>query len=441
MSDLLLPHDAALERLRALHPQLIDLSLGRIERLLARLGHPERRLPPVIHVAGTNGKGSTVAFVRAMAEAAGLKVHAFTSPHLVRFNERIRLAGRLIEDAHLAEVLARLEAVNAGEPITFFEITAAAAIQAFAETPADLCIVEVGLGGRYDATNVFDQPAVSVIAPVDYDHMDFLGDTLAAIAGEKAGLLKRGRPGVIARQPDAALAVIEAEAERIGAPLTLAGRDFDAYAEGGRLAFQDEAGLLDLPPPGLFGAHQVDNAGVAIAAIRALDDARIGDGAIAAGIAGAVWPARMQPLTRGPLARMTEARGGDLWLDGGHNPHAARALALAAEALRARDGRPVAIVLGMLARKDAAGVVAALAPLKPALFTTGFASELAADPHALAEIAAAQGLEARACADVSQAVCEALGAARDGPAPHVMICGSLYLAGEVLNLSRETWPT
>ena len=222
MTDRLPPQDAALERLKALHPLLIDLSLGRVQRLLAALGNPERRLPPVVHVAGTNGKGSTVAYLRAIAEAAGLRVHAFTSPHLVRFNERIRLAGRLIGDEALAALLEEVERANAGEPITFFEITAAAALQAFADHPADLCLVEVGLGGRYDATNVFDAPALSVITPVDYDHREYLGDTLELIAGEKAGVLKPGRPAVIARQPEAARHVIEAEAERQGAPLILA---------------------------------------------------------------------------------------------------------------------------------------------------------------------------------------------------------------------------
>jgi dihydrofolate synthase / folylpolyglutamate synthase len=438
MTDRLLPHDAALERLRALHPTLIDLSLGRVRRLLSALGHPERRLPPVVHVAGTNGKGSTVAVLRAIAEAAGLKVHVFTSPHLVRFAERIRIAGRLIEPDALTELLETVEHANAGEPITFFEITAAAALKAFADHPADLCLVEVGLGGRFDATNVFDGPAVTVITPVDYDHREYLGDTLGEIAGEKAGVIKPGRPVVVARQPPAALEVIEREAERLGAALVLAGRDFDSYAQGGRMVFQDEAGLLDLPPPGLFGAHQVDNAGVAIAAARQLRDPRLDEAAMAAGVAGARWPARMQRLTAGPLAEAARARGADLWLDGGHNPHAARALADAARALRARDGRPVALIVGLLARKDAAGVFAGLAGAADTVLTTGFASELAADPAALAAVATAQGVAAHPYPDVTAALAAALAA--DDPAPHVIICGSLYLAGEVLALSPDTWP-
>ena len=438
MTDRLLPHDAALERLRRLHPILIDLSLGRVQRLLGALGHPEQRLPPVIHVAGTNGKGSTVAYLRAIGEAAGLKVHAFTSPHLVRFAERIRIGGQLIGDEALATLLEQVEAANAGEPITFFEITAAAALKAFADHPADLCLMEVGLGGRHDATNVFDAPALSVVTPVDYDHREYLGDTLEQIAGEKAGILKRGRPAVIGRQPEAALAVIEAQAAALGAPLTVAGRDFDAYAKGGRLVFQDEAGLLDLPPPGLFGAHQIDNAGIAVAAVRALGDPRIGEPAIAAGVAAARWPARMQRLTAGPLAQQARAAGADLWLDGGHNPHAARALAEAARSLHARDGRPVALIVGLLARKDAIGVFEALRGGAERVVITGFASDLAGDPAVLAQAAEAAGVPAIVCADVSAALTAAL--AGGGPPPHVIICGSLYLAGEVLAMSPETWP-
>jgi dihydrofolate synthase/folylpolyglutamate synthase len=438
MTDHLRPHDAALERLRRLHPILIDLSLGRVERLLAALGAPHTQLPPVVHVAGTNGKGSTVAFLRAIAEGAGLRVHAFTSPHLVRFAERIRLAGELISEDRLTELLARVEAVNAGEPITFFEITAAAALTAFAETPADLCLVEVGLGGRFDATNVFPHPAVTVITPVDYDHKEHLGDTLTAIAGEKAGILRQGAPAVVARQPEEALAVIEATAARLGAPLTLAGRDFDAYAQAGRLVYQDEAGLLDLPPPALLGRHQYDNAGVAIAAARILNESRIDEAAIARGVASAVWPARMQRLTAGPLARLAAARGADLWLDGGHNPHAAEALSQTAADLSARDGRPVVFVMGLLARKDVVGIFAALAANQSRLITVAFQSDLAADPQALANQARALGLTADACPDVSAGVRLALSG--EGPAPHVLICGSLYLAGEVLALSPETLP-
>ncbi|HEX7760922.1 MAG TPA: folylpolyglutamate synthase/dihydrofolate synthase family protein, partial [Caulobacteraceae bacterium] len=335
-------------RLRALHPSLIDLSTGRVERLLEALGRPQDRLPPVIHVAGTNGKGSTTAYLRAMAEAAGLKAHVIISPHLVRFAERIRIAGTLITEEELSQRIDEVEAANDSQPISFFEITTALAIHAFAQTPADLCIVEVGLGGRFDASNVFAAPAVSVITPVDYDHLEMLGPELAKIAWEKAGIIKRGRPVVVARQMDEALETIEAEAEALDAPLTLMGRDIDAYEQNGRLIVQLEDSLLDLPPPSLFGAHQFDNAGLAVAAIHALGDPRIDEDAIGRGVASAVWPGRFQSLTKGPLAEMARLRGADLWLDGAHNPHAGRALAdaiarLAARAAAARSSGGVAL--------------------------------------------------------------------------------------------------
>ena len=438
MTDHLRAHDAALERLRALHPIKIDLSLDRIARLLDTLGRPQDRLPPVVHVAGTNGKGSTVAFVRAIAEAAGLKVHVLTSPHLVRFAERIRLAGTLIGDAALAELLARVEAANAGEPITFFEITTAAAILAFAETPADLCVLEVGLGGRFDASNVVDRPAVSVICPVDYDHREFLGDELGKIAWEKAGIIKPGRPVVSARQAEAALASIEREAARQGAPLTLMGRDFDAWSERGRMAFSDETGLEDLPAPRLAGAHQVANAGLAIAACKALGDPRIGEAALAAGVAAASWPARMQPLAAGPYGARARARGADLWLDGGHNPHAARAVAEAFGRV-ANDGRPAVLIAGLLSNKDARGFFRAFIGLGPRVLAIPFDAEAAASADAVATAALEAGLRAEPCAGLDAALDLAL--AGDGPAPHVLICGSLYLAGEVLAASPETWPS
>ncbi len=437
MSEHLRPHDAALERLKALHPKLIDLSLGRMRRLCAALGDPQRRLPPVIHVAGTNGKGSTVAMLRAIAEAAGLKVHVFTSPHLVRFAERIRLAGTLITDAHLAAVLERIEAVNAGQPITFFEITTAAAFQAFSEVEADLCLLEVGLGGSLDATNVLERPAVSVIAPVDHDHREFLGDTIAGIAGEKAGIIKRGAPVVIGRQGPEAFEVIEARAQALGAPLLALGTDFDAWLERGRLCIQLDERLLDLPAPALAGAHQVDNAALAAVAALQLREARIDDAAIGRGIASAVWPARMQRLTAGPLAAMAKARGADLWLDGGHNPHAARALARTIGDLAARDGRPVALVCGLLANKDADGFFSAFAGLAPAVHTVGFDAPAAADPADLARIARAHGLRASVHTDVTAGLAAALAGQT---VPHVVIAGSLYLAGEVLGLDEATWP-
>ncbi len=438
MTDHLRASDAALERLKTLHPKKIDLSLDRILRVLEALGRPQDKLAPVIHVAGTNGKGSTVAFLRAMAEAAGLRVHVYTSPHLVRFVERIRLAGALITDEQLAEVLGRVERANAGQPITFFEITAAAALLAFAETPADLTVLEVGLGGRYDATNVVPTCAVAAIAPVDYDHAEFLGTDLTRIAWEKAGIIKPGRPVVSARQAEVAFEAIEAEASLQGAPLAAMGREFDAFAQDGRMVFQGEDRLLDLPLPSLAGAHQIENAGLAVAAVLALDDPRIDEAAIAEGVAGAVWPARLQRLTKGPFGRKAAARGSDLWLEGGHNPHGARAMARALEAMAARDHRPVTLITGMLGNKDAAGFYAALKDLNPIVYTIRADAETAASAEDLETAARAAGLRATACGSLMAAMDEALGA--DGPAPHLVICGSLYLAGEVLAASPETWP-
>jgi dihydrofolate synthase/folylpolyglutamate synthase len=430
--------DQAIGRLRALHPTLIDLSTGRVERLLEALDRPQDRLGRVIHVAGTNGKGSTVAYLRAIAEAAGLKVHALTSPHLVRFAERIRIAGRLITDEALDQRINEVEAANAGAPISFFEISTVLAFHAFAAEPAGVTLVEVGLGGRFDATNVFARPAASVITPVDLDHLEWLGPELGNIAWEKAGILKAGAPGIIARQKEEALAVIEAEAERVGAPLRIMGRDFDAWEERGRLMLQLEDRLYDLPPPALAGPHQVANAGLAAAAILAIGEPRIDDDALARGLETAVWPGRFQRLTAGPLAGAARTRGADLWLDGAHNPHAARALAEAAARLTARDGRPLTLIVGMLGRKDARGFFEAFAGLRPRLFVTGFHSESATPPEILAEAACAAGLDAQLAEGVEAALSAAL--AVEGPAPHVIICGSLHFIGDVLALSPDTWP-
>jgi dihydrofolate synthase/folylpolyglutamate synthase len=430
--------DAVIQRLRANHPSLIDLTTGRVERLLAALGHPERRLPPVIHVAGTNGKGSTVAYLRAIAEAQGLRVHAITSPHLVRFAERIRIAGELISDERLTELTDRLETVNDGQPISFFEITTVLALQAFAETPADLCIVEVGLGGRFDATNIFDVPAVSVITPIDYDHLEMLGPELGKIAWEKAGIIKRGRPAVSARQPDEALEVIEREADDRMAPLFLMGRDFDAWEERGRLMVQMPDRLLDLPPPSLFGGYQFANAGLAVAAALTFDHG-LGEDVLAQGVSSAVWPARFQRLTKGPLAELAKARGSDLWLDGGHNPHAGRALAEAASRLVDRDPRPLVLVAGMFARKDAQGFFRPFAEMRPRLIVTTFDSPNAAPAEELVEAASKVGLSPETAANVADGVARAL--ETDGPAPHVLICGGLHFAGEVLAMSPDTWPS
>jgi dihydrofolate synthase/folylpolyglutamate synthase len=431
--------DVLIARLRALHPILIDLTTGRVERLLEALGRPQDRLPPVIHVAGTNGKGSTTAYLRAIGEAAGLKVHVLTSPHLVRFVERIRVAGVLITEAELEGLIDRVETANGGAPISFFEITTVIAILAFAETPADLCVIEVGLGGRFDATNIFAHPAVTVITPVDYDHLELLGPELSKIAWEKAGIMRAGRPCVAAHQPEEAFAVIEAEAEQVGAPMIAMGRDADAWEEHGRLRVQLGERLLDLPAPSLFGPYQFDNAGLSVVAMAQLDDPRITDAAMAQGVAGAVWPARFQRLTLGPVAERARALGVDVWLDGGHNPHAGRALALAAARLVARDGRPLTMVVGMFARKDALGFFAPFETLMPRVITTPFDSPIAADAEGLAEAARAAGLGAVAEASIEAALDQAL--TFDGPAPHLLICGGLHFAGEVLAMSEETWPT
>ncbi len=392
---------------------------------------------PVIHVAGTNGKGSTTAFLRTMAEAAGLRVHVLTSPHLVRFAERIRIAGRLISDEELSFRIDEVEAANAGEPISFFEITTCLAFHAFAQAPADLVVVEVGLGGRFDATNVFTSPAVSVITPVDYDHLEMLGPELHKIAWEKAGIIKRGRPVVSARQLDEALAVIEAEATNLSAPLTLMGQDFDAHESAGRLTVTLEDGLLDLPLPSLPGQHQYDNAALAAVALLKLNDPRIDDSAISRGVASAEWPGRFQRLTAGPLGDVARTAGADLWLDGGHNPHGARALARACARMSARDRRPWTFIVGLLGRKDAAGFFEALAELNPRLIAVPFSSPNSTPPEVLAEAATQAGLDASVQTDVTAALGAALGGDRP---PHVMICGSLHFVGDVLAMSSETWP-
>ncbi len=398
--------------------------------LCAALGDPQDRMPPVVHVAGTNGKGSTVAFLRAIAEAAGLRVHAYTSPHLVRFNERIRLAGRLIEDEALNAVLDRIEAVSG--QATVFESTTAAAFVAMSETPADLAIVEVGLGGVLDATNVIERPLLSVISPVDYDHAEFLGTDLAVIASEKAGVLKAGAPAVIGRQREEAMAAIERRAADVRARLTVLGVDFDAWAERGGLAFQTADLFMDLPAPALAGTHQIDNAALAIAAALELD---LPEAAIAEGLRTARWPARLQRIIAGPYGEAARAADAELWLDGGHNPHAGRALAAFLAERQARAPRPLALICGMLANKDQGGFFEALKDTGATIFTVGFEGA-AAEPGALAAVARGHGLGATAAGSVAEALDMAL---RFG-AGRVAICGSLYLAGEVLGASRDTWP-
>jgi dihydrofolate synthase/folylpolyglutamate synthase len=427
--------DAILTRLLQLHPKIIDLSLERMERILARLGHPERALPPVIHVAGTNGKGSTVAFARAMIEAAGLKAHTYTSPHLVRFHERIRLAGSLIAEEHLSALLEECETANAGEPITFFEITTAAAFLAYARTPADYLILEVGLGGRLDATNVIAKPRATAITSIGLDHQQFLGETIEQIAREKAGILKRGVTGVIGRMPPEARAAIKAVADELQAPLAIAGQDWDVYGQHGRLVFHDGEGLLDLPLPALKGGHQVNNAGNAIALMRALKDSRIGEAEIAEGLATAAWPARLQRLKGGTLSNLLPS-GSELWLDGGHNADAGVVLADALSAMAHKDNKPLILVWGMLNTKDASQFFRPLARLAKHVFTLTIPGEANAIPaEDLARVVAALGVTATAATGVENAVRQAVSC---GPASRILICGSLYLAGHVLAAEEGT---
>ncbi|WP_424930134.1 bifunctional folylpolyglutamate synthase/dihydrofolate synthase [Amaricoccus tamworthensis] len=415
--------DRVLERLMSLHPKVIDLTLDRIESLLARLDHPERRLPPVIHVAGTNGKGSTTAMFRAGLEAAGKRVHVYTSPHLARFHERIRLAGGIIDEDELITRLEHCEKVNDGAAITYFEITTAAALVAMAEIPADFTLLEVGLGGRLDATNVVDKPALTVISPVSVDHQQFLGETLAEIAFEKAGILKPGVPCVVAPQSDVAMAVIEAQAEKVGAPLLLADQDWQVREEHGRMVFQDGDGLLDLPLPNLIGAHQVINAGTAIAGLRHLG---FDEAACEAAVTSAEWPARMQRLKYGPLVDIA-GQDAEVWLDGGHNPAAGEALA---EALSRLPRRKVHLVTGMLRTKDSSGYLQHLATVAFSLRAVSIPGESATlTAEETMNSARGVGLAAQTADSVADAVAEIV---REDPTARILISGSLYLAGSVL---------
>jgi dihydrofolate synthase/folylpolyglutamate synthase len=426
-----------LERLKELHPQSIDLSLGRIERLLAALGHPEQHLPPVVHVAGTNGKGSLIAFLRAIAEAQGQRVHVYTSPHLVKFHERIVLAGAggaaPIEEAMLVECLARAEAANSGELVTLFEITTAAAFLALAEVPADLVLLETGLGGRLDATNVIAKPLATAITPISIDHVSFLGDTLAAIAGEKAGILKPGVPCVVARQEPEALQMIEARAVAIGAPLHQAGRDWDVFEQHGRLVFQTTTTLLDLPLPRLKGRHQIDNAGAAIAVASLVFGDALTMPALEHGLTHAQWPARLERLRPGALYDDVGA-GTEIWLDGGHNAAGGKVIAQALAEFDEHVPVPMHLIWGMMETKDAHAFVAPFKGLVERVYTVPIPDELNAfSAEDLAVIAAAEGFEVSAAASVPDALLKSRSALAGRPA-RVLICGSLYLAGHVLKL-------
>jgi dihydrofolate synthase/folylpolyglutamate synthase len=429
------PSDAILERLMRLHPKAIDLSLDRMRVLLQRLGHPERRLPPVFHVAGTNGKGSTCAYLRAMLEAAGLRVHVYTSPHLVSFHERIRLAGTLISEDALQILLDECERAAAETPITFFEITTAAALLAFARVPADALVLEVGLGGKLDATNVIDAPLMSIITPVDLDHQHYLGDTIEMIAAEKAGIIKSGRPVVVGPQRDDAFAVIESEAHRLNAPLIVWGQDFSAHEERRRMVYQDLRSVMDLPMPKLFGAHQIGNAATAIAALKAQDIFAVPDAAIEAGLEAVKWPARMQRLTYGPLVA-DAPDGAEIWLDGGHNPHAGAAVAAALADLEEQRPRPLYMIAGMLNTKDPSGYFAHFRGLARHVSTIAIPGEPnALGAGALYDAARKAGLNADPADDFGDAL-DQIGARvqlDDGEVPpRILICGSLYLAGRVL---------
>ena len=421
-----LTSDRVLERLGRLHPKLIDLSLGRVERLLAALNNPHEVLPPVVHVAGTNGKGSTIATLRACLEAGGYRVHAFTKPHLVRFHERIRLNGRLIEEDALVALLEECERANGGAPITYFEITTVAAFLAFVRAPADIVLLETGLGGRLDATNVIRRPAVTAITPISLDHQAFLGDTIAQIAREKAGILKPGAPAVIGPQPDEAERVIEARANGLGVPLLRWQREWRCDADGSSMHFSGEDWRLDLPLPSLLGAHQIVNAGTAIACLEQLRDFPISTEALGSGLRHIEWPARLQRLTRGPLVEMMPPDW-ELWLDGGHNPGAG---AILGEFVGGWRDRPLYLVVGMLNTKDAAGFLAPLAPHVSALAGVTIPGEqnpLSAE--AIAAVARSVGITATAAASTDAALRDFVSHPEPG---RVLICGSLHFAGTVL---------
>lgn len=425
-------NDRTLERLQKLHPRAIDLSLDRLNPLLATLGDPHRHLPPVVHVAGTNGKGSTIAYMRAAFEAAGYRAHVYTSPHLVRFNERIRLAGELIADDHLAAVLDRAERANAGRPITLFEITTAAAFLAFRDVPADILLLEVGLGGRYDTTNVVERPLVTAITTVSIDHQQFLGPDVATIAWSKAGILKPGVPGVIAPQAPQAMAVIEKEAAEVGAPLFRYGRDWSVEPAADGFAYRSAAaGTWHLPSPVLPGVHQVGNAGLAIACLEHCRGFTFGQAQVAQGLRTAAWPARLQRLTMGPLVGLLPA-GSELWLDGGHNPGCGEVIAATLAGWRASAPLPLTLIFCMMANKDSAGFLAPFRPLSPRVHGIPMSGEHAAlTAEDATEAARKAGLDASAMPDAASA-CRAIAAAAAGQPQRVLICGSLYLAGEIL---------
>jgi dihydrofolate synthase/folylpolyglutamate synthase len=430
-------------RLSELHPQRIELGLERMAELLQRLDHPEHKLPPVIHVAGTNGKGSTIAFLRAIMEAAGLRVHAYTSPSLVRVNERFRIGrsggGILVSDDELYAAFERCERANAGAPITLFEIETAAALWLFAQHPADVVLLEVGLGGRLDATNVIDAPLATVIAPISTDHTEFLGDSLITIAREKAGIIKRDVPVVCAEQPAEALAVIEQHAKRMQAPLQRAGQEWQVNIERGRLVYQDDRGLMDLAAPKLFGRHQFDNAGLAIATLRAQHRFRIEMAAFEPGIVHAEWPARMQRLASGKLLDQAP-RGCEIWLDGGHNAEGGRVAAAALGDLEERVSRPLVVIVGMMANKDPGAFLANFAGLTRHIIAVQIPDrDNAMSPDRLADAARQLGMRVETAVGIEAAL-SSLARLVYEVAPRILVTGSLYLAGHVLSVNGTPPP-
>jgi len=419
--------DAILKRLTTLYPRFMDLDLARERRLLDKLGNPEQRLPPVIHVAGTNAKGSTIAYLRAMLEAAGKRVHVYTSPHLVRFNERIRLAGKLVSTRRINDALEEVERINGGNAITQFEITTTAALKLFAETPADYLLLEVGLGGDFDSTNVIDHPLGVIITPVDFDHQKWLGYTVAEIASHKAGILKRGAAAVIGRQRDEGLEAIERAAAKLRVAPFVQGRDYDGYPQDGRLIYQDEAGLLDLPPPALVGHHQFDNAALAVAAVRHFK-LPVSEAQIAKGLRSVVWPGRIQAL-KGKLRDRLPAAS-ELWLDGAHNAHGAAALARSIEEMNRARPRPLVLILGMMNTREPRDFLEPFKPMRPMVLTLTIPGEENAHKAGyIASEARGAGFDARAYRALGQAIDEA--AKVEGA--RVVICGSLYLGGYVLD--------
>lgn len=425
--------EETLNRLMSLHPKVIDLSLERMQRLLDCLGNPENSLPPVIHVAGTNGKGSTCAFLRSMLEANGDSVHVYSSPHLVRFHERIRLSGALVSESQLDDALNRVETANAGAEITFFEITTVAAMVLFSEHSADYLVLEVGLGGRLDTTNVIPRAIASVITPIAVDHEGFLGSDISGIAREKAGIFKRLTPAICAEQADNVRAVLEEEATKLAVPLVIGGQDWSVFEERGRMVFQDLTGLLDLNLPRMTGYHQLTNAGLAIATLRTLNP-DFSSTAIQAGLGTVSWPGRMQHLSHGKLVELLPANA-ELWIDGGHNPHAGTALASTLASLEERAPRPLVMICGMLDTKNPAGYFMAFTGLVHDAMTVSIQSSNAGiDPMTLASAARDEGIPAAAMPDLISAL-ERIATTHRDQSPRVLICGSLYLAGEALELN------